>query len=69
MPNDVQFTKREIIEDKLLTALTEEGKVAILLTKPELTMLIEMVTMCPWKDEKEKHLIDDLRSLREAAFP
>jgi hypothetical protein len=66
-------TKREVIEKKLLAALDDESKVAVLLTKSDLEFLsghlmiartnrmASMLKCDTW--------IEDLKQLKNAAFP
>lgn len=42
MPKPIkpEYTKREVIEDKLLAAITDEGKAAILATEDDLKLMV-----------------------------
>ena len=69
---------REIIEEKLLVSLTEEDKVAIVLDKEGLDLLIsacnlQMVQKAICSDEERlkselRKLLIDMKQLREQAF-
>ena len=60
---------REVIDSKLLAALDDKSKVAILADREDLGRLISALTFTPdsWGMEF-KILRDDLRQLDEAAF-
>ena len=67
----VEPVRREIIEDKLLVALDDESKVAILLGEQDLSTLIVALQAVPtWNAhyEKAKRLAADAQALRTAAF-
>ena len=54
----VDHVKREIIENKLLISLNDDDKVAVVLTKEELTKLIDAMGGCntSWCDDFKKGL-------------
>lgn len=64
--------KREVIENVLLTALNEEGKVAILLSKEELDKLIAFLQMANYRNqewnEEANEMADDFVKLWNHAF-
>lgn len=69
----VSYTKREIIEAKLLAALYDDsGKVAALYTRDDLEMLIEVyaffIQHSPKADDRHRELRNDLMALRQQAF-
>lgn len=57
---------RTVMERKLLTVLTDNSKVAILVTKEDLDLLISALGDSIQKDAQE--YAADLKKLREAAF-
>ncbi len=69
-PNKVAMAKREVIQGKLLAALDDDDKVAIVLSEEDLDLLIEIVALSRIKESHFK--IDamwaDLRQLRKEAF-
>lgn len=77
-PCSVELTSRQVIEHKLLAALDDESKVALLLTKQDLEDLIaalldyEVKRGLPrWEPHKKrcKDLADGMRQLLREAFP
>lgn len=67
--------KREIIQDRLLASLDDKSKVAIVVNKDDLDLLIEgMVYVYTnslkrgYKRKKSKEFLDDMRKLRKHAF-
>ena len=68
-PCSVALTRREVIENKLLDALSDEGTVAILASEADLNLLIESLDLAvrmekPGAIEMQR----DLMQLRDAAF-
>ena len=65
---------REVIEKRLLTGLTEEDKVAILVTKKELELVIEVFMACrPWvfsnsNNKMRLDMVQYLQTLKAEAF-
>lgn len=62
---------REVIESRLLVALTEEDKVAVVLTESDLDLLIRYIAMEDLETEecmKLDEFAGDLKQLRKAAF-
>lgn len=75
-PIKPEYTNREVIEDKLLTAIMDEGKVAILLTEHELNFLCKMLrkaaeyaSLSPNDSEELEEFRADLLTLLKSAFP
>ncbi len=69
-PCSVSSTRREVIENKLLTALDDEGKVAILASEADLNMLIESLGLAVRMGKSGSVVMQrDLMQLRDAAFP
>lgn len=75
-PCSVVPSSRHVIEKKLLTALEEEGNVAILANSEDLKLMIEALTSyasdhrTSLKSEaRMRSLAADLRQLQRAAFP
>ncbi len=58
---------RTVIEDTLLLALSDEDKVAIIVTDEELQLLITGLTYVP-SSLNTQAFREDLRKLRRAAF-
>lgn len=66
-------TNREVIENKLLTALQEDGVVAALLTEADLTLLITGMHLLVHggrvdPESPEYSLLRDMKVLRKKAF-
>lgn len=59
--------RREVIENKLLAALDDEGKVAILATEIDLILFIKALAFYDTPDSKD--MASDLLRLKRAAFP
>lgn len=67
--NTVENMKREVIERKLLAALNDETKVAALLEKQDLDVLIEALEFYEGPSfEKTRQFANDFRQLRKEAF-
>jgi hypothetical protein len=62
----VETTSREVIQDRLLDALDEGGKVAVLLTLDDLLMLIDLLETSGRDDERAATMLVGLRKLLEA---
>lgn len=62
----VEQSSREVIEHKLLTALSDGGQVAILATREDLSLLINALDQ--FGTVKGKQWSADLRRLRHEAF-
>lgn len=67
MSNDLTVipSNRQVIENKLLTAIDDDSKVAILASREDLDLLIEALSN--WT-EKARLYSADLSQLRRAAF-
>lgn len=63
----VELTNRTVIADKLLTALTEENVVAVILTEEDVDMLIQSLTLAATSARAMSFLLD-LKQLRRSAF-
>lgn len=63
-----EHVKRRVIENRLLTAITEEDKVAVVVTKRDLQSLINMFQFCKNKLPREQEMLDDLLDLQREAF-
>lgn len=71
-PCSVSSTRREVIENKLLTALDDEWKVAILATESDLKTLIKALEYYDMDSKTYAECQDmaaDCRQLLEAASP
>lgn len=72
-PCSVEFTKRQVIERKLLAVLDDETKVAAVLSKQDLEDLIAACDGCVWEGiprmKRCKNLADGMRQLLREAFP
>jgi hypothetical protein len=64
---DVKFVKRQVIANKLLSALDDNGTVAILAGESDLALFIEGVSKL--NSPKAKNFLKDLRILQAGAFP
>lgn len=64
--NAVVPTSRTVMEHKLLTALEDKGTAAILVSKDDLTMLINALDA--YMTVEAKRWSADLRQLRKEAF-
>lgn len=64
----IEQSTREVIERKLLTSLSEGGHIAILAGREELELFILGMDKLVGS-EKAKEMAEDLRKLRDAAFP
>lgn len=67
----IERVPREVINDKLLTGMLDEDKVAMLATHEELNLFILAFDFFYIKngDERFRHYAEDLRLLRSRAFP
>jgi len=63
----VSSARREVIENKLLAALDDESKVAILATEIDLILFIKAMAFFDTPDSRE--MAKDLLQLKRAAFP
>jgi len=63
----VQSTSRQVIENKLLTALEDDGVVAALLNKEDLEVMISALSK--YRHRRAEQLAKDMQQLRDAAFP
>lgn len=72
-PCSVSAVKRQVIENKLLAALDDRGKVAILATEEDLEIIITALLLAESNrvviSSKYKEMRADLEQLRSAAFP
>lgn len=72
-PCSVSSTRREVIENKLLAALDDEGAVAILANEEMLNDLIwvmeNYIGASRQRQDRMESLHADLTQLRDAAFP
>lgn len=70
-PLQVELANRDVIEDRLLVALTEEDKVAVLLSQREIGLLIEWLDRPVVKSSfpvDRQDFVADLKKLSDAAF-
>jgi hypothetical protein len=74
-PLTVESTSRQVIERKLLAALDDKGKVAILATQADLDDIVFVFDLAlsnvPIEPERGKRLaeyVEDIRRLRQEAF-
>lgn len=65
--NTVVPTNRQVIENKLLTALNNSDCVAILASEEDLRIMIEALRKEP--DSKARKMAEDYGQLLNAAFP
>jgi hypothetical protein len=73
---EVDYVPRTVIEDQLLTALDDKSKVAFLLTKEDLNLLIWWGSIAPAnvlatdkaEPARSRDMLSDLRKLRSATF-
>lgn len=63
----IVHTERRVIENKLLAALDDAAKVAIVTTREDLDLLID--GLAKLNVERARELVADMMKLREAAFP
>lgn len=66
-PVSFELASRQVIQDRLLAALDDKSKVAVLLTKEDLQILIR--ALAPIDRQPERQFCQDLQSLLDAAFP
>ncbi len=72
-PNEVRRVKREVIEQRLLASLVDDGKVAIVLSEDELSELIEIIRevrylpSSPWAAHS-RIWVADLQQLLQESF-
>ena len=64
----VKLTSRELIESKLLVALSDKDNVGCIFDCRDVTALIEALRGYPFKSEHQVSLLHDLLELRFAAF-
>ncbi len=72
MKTDIDYAKREVIENKLLAALDDDSKVAIVASLEDLKLLMWALssTVPPPKHETRRNeLLEGLIALRDSAFP
>lgn len=62
----IEKTSRQVIENKLLTALNDSSQVAILATEEDLSIMIE--TLSQSERLKAREMARDFEQLRKAAF-
>lgn len=68
--SEVIESTREVIEHKLLMAVNDSTKVAIVLTAPELDDLIQATQHGRrYLTPSQIALVEDMRKLQDAAFP
>jgi len=74
-PLKIEHTKRTVIESVLLTALSQEGNIAIIADEDDLTIIIKGLDLLLEKNVKGSkaydHILDFIRGLeklREEAF-
>ena len=70
-PCTVEHHARHIVDRKMLTALNDEDKVAVLMDEDDLDFVIgifERTTVTPETRHKVLEMLQDLRQLRLAAF-
>ena len=71
-PCSVSLTQREVIENKLLTALEDESCTAILTSKEDLEILIAALESWNWGNSSTHRSMDlaaGITQLRDEAFP
>lgn len=66
-PCSVEFTGRQVIENKLMTALEDEGTVAILASKDDLELMV--AALRKYKHRRAEGMAFDYQQLLDAAFP
>ena len=66
---DVEPVSRQVISNKLLVALDEGDKVAVVLSSDDLSMLIDVLREAKVRTEKQEQFRRDLEQLRREAFP
>lgn len=59
---------RTVLENKILTAVTEENKVAILMTKDELSLFIYALGEISSSSTHAREMLEDAMQLRRTAF-
>lgn len=64
----VEYTPKEVIENKLLAALNEAGNVAIIATLEDLDLLIFALSL-DFESPHRDGFLADLKKLRAGAFP
>lgn len=72
-PGSVDRVGREVIENKLLAALSEDGVVAILASEQDLSVMIAALEYAMLgnreQTRKARELAADMRKLKRSAFP
>jgi len=63
----VEFTGRQVIENKLLTALEDGGTVAVLANKGDLEVMV--AALRKYRHRRAEQLAKDMQQLLDAAFP
>lgn len=66
-PCSVEFTGRQVIEKKLLTALAEDGTVAIIANKDDLEVMV--AALSKYRHRRADELAKGMKQLLDAAFP
>ena len=64
----INYAKREIIEGRLLAALDDEDKVAIVASKEDLAFLIKCVGNFHDRSKQQQEMLADLTTLHSEAF-
>jgi len=73
--NDIkkQYVSRQVIENKLLTALEDSTNVAILASEHDLQIIIGSLNSSLWMDKddqkKARDMAESLSELKRSAFP
>jgi hypothetical protein len=68
---ELAYTSREVICDKLLVALADDAKVAVILTESDIKLLIAFLSgesMADQRVEPLASLLRGLKELKQAAF-
>lgn len=70
MKTSIEPMRRQVIEAKLLAALDDKDKAAIIVSKEDLEMLIEAMRLYNWdrKLKKVSEFVDDLKFLHASVF-
>ena len=65
-----EYVYRTVIADRMLAALTDDAKVAIVLNEQDLRLLIATLEVCVVSGVPGvQRMVDDLTQLAKAAFP
>ena len=65
---DTVITSREVIENKILTALVDADKVAIVASEDDLQIVIRALTLLAVTDSRANSLLNGARQLQQEAF-